>query len=398
MESNGYQDQFGEFNWIISASGKKGFEVLSPENTCWSNLTDWLSEDHGEFIPGFLSYDLKNSIENIDLKQTDESGFPYMAFFPSDWFIGENRKGEFLNRNLPPGILMEAQKNLHHKISKKLPSIKIQHRISRDEYIRNFHKIQDHLRGGDIYEINYCQEFSLINKSLDPIDLFGRLNRHSPSPFACLLKYESSWLISSSPERYLRKKNNKIISQPIKGTCRRTGKPSMDIIEAEKLKNSPKERSENIMIVDLVRNDLSKCCLPGSVRVNELCGIYPFSGLQHMISTIEGNLKNADDMISPIIATFPMGSMTGAPKISAMTISEKLENFQRKMYSGAFGYFDHQGNFDFNVLIRSFVWNQKNGVLSFSSGSAITALSNPEEEYKECMLKIENLLKSLSEE
>jgi para-aminobenzoate synthetase component 1 len=219
------------------------------------------------------------------------------------------------------------------------------------------------------------------------LELFEKLNTISKSPLAVFLKNDSQYLFSASPERYLKKVADKIISQPIKGTAKRF----LDPIEDERAKNQlaldPKERAENIMITDLVRNDLSRTAQKGSVKVEELCAVYSFEQVHQMITTITSNLDIQYSVNEVIKSTFPMGSMTGTPKISAMKIIEELEETKRGLYSGAVGYFTPSGDFDFNVVIRSILYNQENKYVSFSVGSAITSQSVPENEYEECLLK-----------
>jgi para-aminobenzoate synthetase component 1 len=238
-------------------------------------------------------------------------------------------------------------------------------------------------------------QFSAHVDDLDPVAVFHKLNERSPAPFAVLMKNDDVWLMGSSPERFLNKQGNRLISQPIKGTIRKTGDAELDKKGALQLKNDQKERSENVMIVDLVRNDLTHFAKSGSVIVKELCEIYPFATVQHMISTIQAELEDESKGIDAIMRAFPMGSMTGAPKIRAMQLAEETETFRRGIYSGALGYFTAEGDFDFAVMIRSFTWNQTNGYLSFSTGSAITHKANAQAEYNECLLKAEALLQSL---
>jgi para-aminobenzoate synthetase component 1 len=230
-------------------------------------------------------------------------------------------------------------------------------------------------------------EFYAENATINPLEKFEKLNAISQTPFAVYFKNNKQFLLSATPERYLRKEGEHLISQPIKGTAKRFLDPNEDQESKEKLASDPKERAENIMITDLVRNDLSRTAQKGTVQVQELCGIYSFQQVHQMISTITSKLDDKYSLIDVLKLTFPMGSMTGAPKISAMKIIEELEATKRGLYSGAIGYFSPNGDFDFNVVIRSILYNQEKKYVSFSVGSAITSLSNPEDEYEECMLK-----------
>jgi para-aminobenzoate synthetase component 1 len=246
--------------------------------------------------------------------------------------------------------------------------------------------------------MNYCIEFYAQKLNVSPIDLYEKLNEVSPTPFSAFLKYHDKSLICASPERYLKKEGTRLISQPIKGTSPRGSNPFIDKANMEYLKTSEKERSENIMITDLVRNDLSRVAKKGKVKVEELCGVYSFRQVHQMISTISAEMDERYSWVDAIKATFPMGSMTGAPKLSAMKLIEKYEVTKRGLYSGSVGYVTPEGDFDFNVVIRSMLYNQKKGYLSFMVGGAITALAEPEKEYEECLIKASAIMKVLNAE
>jgi para-aminobenzoate synthetase component 1 len=256
--------------------------------------------------------------------------------------------------------------------------------------------LKQHILRGDCYEINFCQEFFATEATIQPATVYERLSRISPNPFSALYRVQDKWLICASPERFLKKSGDKILSQPIKGTSKRI--PDDDKLDAsskESLYKSTKEKSENVMVVDLVRNDLSKICEEGTVGVEELFGIYSFPQVHQMISTISGTLKQQVSFADIIKATFPMGSMTGAPKRNVMKLIEQYEKTKRGIFSGAVGYISPEGDFDFNVVIRSLMYNAGSNYLSFQTGSGITFYSDPEKEYEECMLKaqaIQNVL------
>jgi para-aminobenzoate synthetase component 1 len=265
--------------------------------------------------------------------------------------------------------------------------LKIRLRTSKDSYFEKVNEMLRHIERGDIYEANFCQEFHSEDTPIDPLRSFLNLNEISKPPFASFVKFENQYALSASPERYIKKTVNKVVSQPIKGTAKRFSDPSEDKEMTEKLSLDPKERSENIMITDLVRNDLSKIATKGSVKVEELCKIYSFKQVHQMISTISCTVPDDLPPVEIIRNTFPMGSMTGAPKISAMQIIEELEDAKRGLYSGAVGYFSPTNDFDFNVVIRSILYNAATKYVSYSVGGAITAKSIPENEYEECLLK-----------
>ena len=267
---------------------------------------------------------------------------------------------------------------------------------TKDAYFEKVAQLKSHIDRGDVYEANFCQEFYANNAPIDPIQVFHSLNAISKPPFATFLKLQQHYVLSASPERYLKKEGAVLLSQPIKGTARRMERYQDDLQMVQSLKADPKERSENIMITDLVRNDLSRIAKKGSVLVEELCEVYTFEQVHQLISTIR---CLANDGISPteiLEKTFPMGSMTGAPKIRAMQLIEALEDTRRGVYSGAIGYFGPNGDFDFNVVIRSILYNEARKYVSFSVGSAITAKSVIANEYEECLIKAKAMRQVLS--
>ncbi|HEX9510798.1 MAG TPA: anthranilate synthase component I family protein [Puia sp.] len=269
-------------------------------------------------------------------------------------------------------------------------------RFTRDEYLATVTALQQHILRGDCYEINFCQEFFAHPAHIDPLSTWFSLSRASPNPFAAFYKLEDSYLLCASPERYLKRTGDTLLSQPIKGTFPRfQGNPARDRAGRDELYNSSKDRSENVMVVDLVRNDLSKICLPGSVRVEELYGIYSFPQVHQMISSIKGELPPGTHWTEAVRATFPMGSMTGAPKKRVVGLIDQYERSPRGIFSGALGYVAPDGNFDFNVVIRSILYNRKEGYLAYQVGSGITFYSDPLAEYEECLLKAEGILKAL---
>jgi para-aminobenzoate synthetase component 1 len=276
-------------------------------------------------------------------------------------------------------------KNLTIQQSKN--DIKIKLRIHKDAYFEKVNAMLEHIHRGNIYEANICQECYVEDAQIDPLETFRKLNAISKTPFATYFKRNGNYLLSASPERYLKKEGNIIISQPIKGTAKRSEDVKEDELLKENLQHDEKERSENIMIVDLVRNDLSHTAIKGSVKIEELCQVHTFTQVHQMISTVISKIDKHTHPVDVISSTFPMGSMTGAPKISAMKIIETLEETKRGLYSGAFGYFTPNGDFDFNVVIRSIIYNEERKYVSYSVGSAITVKSDPLKEYEECLVK-----------
>jgi para-aminobenzoate synthetase component 1 len=347
-----------------------------------------------DYLFGYLSYDVKNASENLTSTNVDDLGFAELFFFQPQkiLFIKDNRV-EFRYLSMVEDEIDTDFKAICDIVLKPKKTtisneeVEIRSRISKKDYLKKVDKILEYIHKGDIYEVNFCQEFYAENTSINPLDIYEDLNTISEAPFATFLKIDHQFLLCASPERYLKKEGRKIISQPIKGTAKRFKNRLEDKKIATALSKDTKERSENIMIVDLVRNDLSKSAKKGSVQVEELCKVSSFKQVHQMISTVVSEIKDDVHLVDVIKDTFPMGSMTGAPKISAMKIIESLEETKRGLYSGTVGYFTPNGNFDFNVVIRSILYDAEKKYLSFSVGSAVTAKSSPEKEYEECLLK-----------
>lgn len=350
---------------------------------------------------GFVSYDYKNSIEQLTSRGIDDIGFPEEFFFTPQLIIEFSElelKISYNNQVYNEAALIHLLNNLNLQQleDKQVTSIKILTRITKDEYLQHVSKLKEHIQQGDIYEINYCQEFYAHQVQLNPTNTYFKLNKKSPTPFSCFVKFNDKYLLCASPERFMSKTGNKLISQPIKGTIKRGATIVEDEVLKQQLKNDPKERSENIMIVDLVRNDLAKIAERNSVKVDELCEIYTFPQVHQMISTISAELKKEVDFKQIIHALFPMGSMTGAPKIRAMELIEQYETSKRGLYSGTVGFIKPNGDFDFNVVIRSILYNSSSKNISYFVGGAITSLSVPEKEYEECLLKAKAMIEVLS--
>jgi para-aminobenzoate synthetase component 1 len=373
----------------IQTDYEKAFEDLYQYQ---SKANDWLF--------GYLAYDLKNDVEHLQSQNFDGLGFSDLYFFqPKKIFLLKDSTLEIQYLNMcDDEIDSDLEDILNQEKSESQESkVTIQQRISKENYIKKVEKTLAHIRRGDIYEANFCMEFYSNEASIAPFEVFTKLNKISAAPFSVYLKKNNHYLLSASPERYLKKENEKVISQPIKGTAKRNSNSELDGQNKVALQYNAKERSENIMIVDLVRNDLSQTATKSSVEVEELCNVYSFKQVHQMISTITSNVAHTTSPIEILRTTFPMGSMTGAPKISAMKIIEDLEETKRGLYSGAVGYFTPSGNFDFNVVIRSILYNSDNKYLSFSVGSAITSEAIPENEYEECLLKAKAMFEVLNE-
>ncbi|MDN3672449.1 anthranilate synthase component I family protein [Flavobacterium branchiarum] len=388
MDSNLYPQEYSSFDCLLAVDAftsiKTDFHNAFEDLKQYQQTTkDWLF--------GYLTYDLKNDIEALQSANFDGLEFPDLFFFqPKKIFLLKGNQLEIQYLSMCDDEVEDDYNEiatLETQSYVSLNELEIKQRISKEDYIAKVNSVLEHIHRGDLYEANFCMEFYADDAIINPLEKFEKLNEISQAPLTVFFKNHKQFLLSASPERYIRKIGDQIISQPIKGTSKRFEDNAADAASKKQLEADPKERAENIMITDLVRNDLSHTAQKGSVEVVELCKIYSFLQVHQMITTITSKLDSQYSAIDVLKTTFPMGSMTGAPKISAMNIIEKLEETKRGLYSGAVGYFTPYGDFDFNVVIRSILYNQENKYISFSVGSAITAQSVPEKEYAECLLK-----------
>ncbi|MFV8369853.1 anthranilate synthase component I family protein [Flavobacterium sp. LB2R40] len=397
LDSNDYPQNYSSYDCVLAVDAFTS--IKTDHHNAFEDLKQY-QRSTKDWLFGTLSYDLKNDIEDLQSDNFDGLDFPDLFFFqPKKLFLLKGNQLEIQYLNVCDAEIEEDFESIVESQKSKVEIeeiVTIQQRILKENYLEKVSKILEHIHQGDIYEANFCMEFFAENTTIDPIEKFIKLNEISQPPFAVFFKNNKHFLLSATPERYLKKEGERLISQPIKGTAKRF----LDQIEDEKSKIQlaldPKERAENIMITDLVRNDLSRTAQKGSVEVEELCGIYTFMQVHQMISTVTSRLDAQYSVVDALKTTFPMGSMTGAPKISVMKIIEQLEENKRGLYSGAVGYISPNGNFDFNVVIRSILYNQEKKYVSFSVGSAITSQSIPENEYEECLLKAKAMREVLS--
>lgn len=388
-----HQYEFDKSYECVAGTGSIA-SVVTIDNLLLAALSQFQQENN-DWIFGHLAYDVKNEIEQLTSQNFDGIQFPEMFFFvPEIVFI-------LSAESVSIGMYGDHSDKIFNDILSTVPLNRksgipsFESRFSEQEYLQAVRQLQQHIIRGDCYEVCFCQEFFAENILIDPVKVFQKLSRLSPNPFAAFYKYEDRYLMCASPERFLKKINNTIISQPIKGTSKREGRIQTDEQERIALQLNAKERAENIMIVDLVRNDLSKICTEGSVSVKEYLKIYSFPQVHQMISTIAGNLRDQLSFAEILAATFPMGSMTGAPKKRAMELIEKYEKTKRGLFSGTVGYINPEGNFDFNVVIRSILYNESNQYLSIQAGSAITFKSDAQKEFEECLLKVDAMRQAI---
>lgn len=392
LDNNKYQDASFE---CIAAIG--AFRSIISLKNALEDIDDFISQVH-DYIFCHISYDLKNRIENLSSSHYDGIGFPDFYFYqPQIIIILEHDKVKIgVLEGESPDFIFKAINSISLLSTFEEPVI-LKSRFSKDEYVAAFSSILAHISLGDCYEVCFCQEFFKENVEINPTVVFENLMSVSPTPYAAFYKFDKKYLFCASPERFLRKKGKRIFSQPIKGTARRHEQDNIaDEKEKELLRNSLKERSENIMIVDLVRNDLSKISCEGTVKVSEYLEVYSYPQVHQLISTIEGRLRDDISFSKIIEATFPMGSMTGAPKKRSMEIIEDLEKTRRGLYSGTVGYISPEKDFDLNVVIRSLLYNAETKYLSAQAGSAITHLSSAENEYEECLMKMQAMQNAIN--
>ena len=388
LDSNGYPDKYGCYDWVVAAGANR--KLIQPVGSAFNSLKNFFDEKKS-YLFGFLSYDLKNEVEVLSSDLQDRLLFPHLFFFEPEFLI--------VSKNGVIEVVIGEKsiiKDIHrvqvlNKEAKN--SATVTPKISKSDYLEKVSAIKSRIKRGDVYELNFCQEFFAEDCRIDPVDAFIQLNKMSAMPFAGFFKYDDRFIISASPERFIAKRGRKLISQPIKGTARRNIDLNLDATLKEQLKSDVKERAENVMIVDIVRNDLTKTSIPTSVKTEELFGVYSFPQVHQLISTIVSELDPNTHFVDAIKTCYPMGSMTGAPKVRAMELIELYEATQRGMYSGSIGWINPDGDFDFNVVIRSLLYNSTEKYASFSVGGAITYASDPEKEYEECLLKAAALLK-----
>jgi para-aminobenzoate synthetase component 1 len=396
LDSNSFSDEFSSFDCVLAVDAFTS--IKTDYHNAFEDLKQY-QQTTKDWLFGYLSYDLKNDVEQLQSNNYDGLDFPDLFFFqPKKLFLLKNNQLEIQYLKMCDDEVEEDFDTINNWVLPKdsTPSaVEVQQRIPKQNYLEKVSELLEHIHRGDIYEANFCMEFFAEKATINPLEKFLKLNAISQAPFTVFFKNNKHFLLSASPERYLKKEGDQLISQPIKGTAKRFSNPFEDEIAKNNLSQDPKERAENIMITDLVRNDLSRTAQKATVAVKELCGVYSFLQVHQMISTITSKMDSQYSAVDALRTTFPMGSMTGAPKLSAVKIIEELEKTKRGLYSGAVGYFSPNGDFDFNVVIRSILYNQEKQYISFSVGSAITSLSIPEKEYQECLLKAKAMLEVL---
>ncbi|HSQ89064.1 aminodeoxychorismate synthase component I [Romboutsia sp.] len=409
--------KLGRYSFISS----KPFKVLKYKDT-QKNPLDNLKEElnkykvenntHLPFIGGavgYLSYDLGNYMEELPRTAKDDTNVYDLYFGLYNWVVVIDHLEE-KTYIATPDLDIENEKNIICKVEKQIKEaevngvdnicyeekyvepIKLNSNFTKVEFEDAVRKVQNYIRQGDIYQANLTQRFSGQTK-LSSYELYRDLRRFSPAPFGAFLNFEHSHILSNSPERFIKCTDRKVETRPIKGTRPRGKTVEEDLKLQEELRNSEKDRAELLMIVDLERNDIGRISKIGSVKVPELFVIEPYANVNHLVATVVGELDENKDCVDVIKATFPGGSITGAPKIRSMEIIDELEPTQRNVYTGSIGYIGFNGDMDLNIAIRTIV--KQNEDVYFQVGGGMTWDSQPEDEYQETLDKAKSIMKAL---
>ena len=366
-------------------------------------VRDALGEPAGDYTPlpfeggaiGFFGYDLGRRIEKLPVIAADRDRLPEMMIGIYDWVVAvdhENRQAWLVAQGRSPqtGTLWnELLERLKSPVAGSFGQpLHAPHgfeaSIEREEYRRQFGRIQAWIRAGDCYQVNYTQRFDARVEG-DGWQAYREMRALNPVPFGAFLQFDDLEILSFSPERFLKLEQGQVTTEPIKGTRPRSEDPDEDRRLKEELSQSLKDRAENLMIVDLLRNDLGRVCEPGSIGVRDLFKVESFPTVHHMVSTVSGQLRDGEDAMSLLRACFPGGSITGAPKIRAMEIIEELEPARRGIYCGAIGHVGFNGDMDTSIVIRTLV--RRGDRAHYWVGGGIVADSDPDEEYQECLDK-----------
>jgi len=359
---------------------------------------------HGGAL-GYLSYDLGRQLEKLPQLADDDIAIPTVDLGIYLWAIIRDHQ---LNKNYfiahpncdsqtrETMLALASAANKPEQVNQQpdfaLTSAFISN-MSRDEYKEKYHRIIDYIKAGDCYQVNLAQRFKASYQG-DEWQAYQRLSQRTDAPFSAFMKTDDYALVSLSPERFIQVTNGLVETKPIKGTRPRDANPEKDRQYAQLLKNSIKDRAENLMIVDLLRNDLSKACELGSVNVPKLFDIEGYSNVHHLVSTVQGKLAADKHALDLLEGSFPGGSITGAPKLRAMEIIEELEPHRRSAYCGSIAYIDCNGNMDSSILIRTLVCHDQH--IYCWGGGGIVADSDADKEYLETLVKVSHLMEGLA--
>lgn len=392
LDSNAYPNNDNKYEAVLAVDADRIFQTDSKEGL--NELKEY-RKSNKDWLFGYLSFDAGRTINSTkeNNRASDSLQFSKLSFFhPKKVFLLKEGSVEIHYSSDIENEIETDWKVIRElaveEIPLVFPDLKINARLSKQEYFDKFQKIQAYIEQGEISEINFCQEFYASATLENPLAVYQHLNEISKPPFAAYLRMNDKYVLCASPERYLSNTNGKLKTQPIKGTAKRKENIEEDELARKALEEDRKEILENTITTEMIVEELQAIAKKGSVQITELCKTYTFKQVHQLISTIVCDLKPELHPVDAISGTYPMGSMTGIPKENSLAIIEELENFNRSLYSGSIGYFTPKDDFDFNVVIRSILYNAKNKYVSFSAGGAITALANPESEYKECLVKV----------
>jgi para-aminobenzoate synthetase component I len=444
LDSNNYAGLLGRYSfitadpaeWITSRRGaidsSTQTETLSPADP-FAVLRERLARFSTERLPGLppfqggvaglFGYDLCHHIERLPRPRCDDFAVPDMAVGIYDWVLAFDHEAErawLISTGYPESEprrrRLRAQRRLQEikqYLERPLPTPQPRHvtpitaavpsvplpllpglvsDFAREDYLATVRRAIDYINAGDCFQVNLAQRL-LYPERIAPLDLYGRLRERNPAPFAGYFDLGDFVIASASPERFLRVDNGEVETRPIKGTAPRGRTPAEDDARRSELLHSAKDRAENVMIVDLLRNDLGRVCEYGSVRVEAVCRLESYEFVHHLVSEVRGRLRRGCGPIELLRAAFPGGSVTGAPKIRAMEIIAELEPVARGPYCGSLGYIGFDGAMDTNLLIRTFTVGK--GWIQFPVGGGIVADSDPQREYDETLHKAEGMLRAL---
>jgi len=353
----------------------------------------------GAGLVGYLAYDYGRQLESLPCLARHDIALPDLSFGLYDWSLVSDHQLQRCWLVCHPQVPSARQQALlrqldSHAAPRQAFSLcePFAAEQGKAQYAEAFARVQDYIQAGDCYQINLAQRFSSHYQG-DPLSAYCALRERSPTPFSAYLEMAGGTLLSLSPERFIEVQNGRVETRPIKGTRPRGSSPQQDQALAEELQRCEKDRAENLMIVDLLRNDLGRSCEPGSIRVPELFSLESYPNVHHLVSSITGRLRSDSDTIDLLMRAFPGGSITGAPKIRAMQIIEELEPVRRSLYCGSVGYLGCEGQMDFNIAIRSLVCHE--GSIYCWGGGGVVADSELDAEYQETLTKVGNLLDAL---
>lgn len=409
--------------WVKDGQIRIDDILIAPNNNPFLLLKELLSKFSTDNLPqlppfqggaaGAFAYDLYQYLENIPLHAVDSAQFPEMAIGFYDVVIAFDsyqKQAWLISTGLPlevPAARLErAQNRLNYfldllyqcraakPVDNKAANLQnLVSNFTKDAYIKAVETVKGHILAGDIFQANISQRFQAeLPSGLSAFALYKHLRKINPAPFAAFFNLGGFQVLSASPERFLHLIDNKVETRPIKGTSPRSSDFELDRRFAQKLKKSAKDRAENIMIVDLMRNDLSKVCKDHSVSVSQLCGLESYALVHHLVSVVNGELRPDQDAVDLLMAAFPGGSVTGAPKIRAMEIIAQIERSRRGLYCGSLGFIGFNGSMDTSIVIRTYIINNK--IVSFQAGGAIVLDSDPADEYQETLIKLRGFLKT----